>query len=190
MEGQNHIGRNSIVYNSHLGDGSGVSRDSIIDSAFIGRYTTLGPDVKIITGQHPSKEIVSIHPAFYSNRAQMEFTYVNETIFQEFKFADEDNQKKVIIGNDVWIGSYVRIMEGVTIGDGSIVAAGSIVTKDVPEYAIVGGVPAKIIRYRFEKNEIDFLKQLRWWDKDRVWLQKNAHLFCNIHRFIGELKDK
>ena len=71
------------------------------------------------------------------------------------------------IGNDVWIGLNATILDGVTIGDGAIVAAGAVVTKDVPPYAVVAGVPAKIIKYRFTESQIDFLLKFRWWEKDR-----------------------
>lgn len=182
LEGRNHIGKNCLVYNSKFGFGSGVSRDSIIDSFRIGRFSTFGPDVKIITGQHPTRDIVSTYPAFYSNRSQMGFTYVDKTIYNEFKFAD--SKFKVVIGNDVWVGSYVRILEGVTIGDGTVVAAGAVVTKDVPPYAIVGGVPAKIIRYRFEEEEIKQLLEIKWWDKDEKWLKSHAEEFSDIKKFL------
>jgi carbonic anhydrase/acetyltransferase-like protein (isoleucine patch superfamily) len=81
-----------------------------------------------------------------------------------------DDQYLVRIGNDVWIGCYVVIMPGVEIGNGAIVAAGSIVTKSVPPYAIVAGNPAKIIRYRFTKEQIAELERIRWyeWDIDKV----------------------
>lgn len=181
MEGRNHIGKDCIVHHTSLGYGSGISRDSIIDTVSIGRYSTLGPDIKVITGQHPTRSIVSTHPAFYSNRGQMGFTYVDKSIFEEIRFADGSH--KVVIGNDVWIGSYVRIMEGVTISDGAIVAAGSLVTKDVPPYAIVGGVPAKVIRYRFGEDEIEKLLEIKWWEKDEDWIKEHAEEFADIKRF-------
>ncbi|MBU9735538.1 CatB-related O-acetyltransferase [Lachnospiraceae bacterium ASD5720] len=86
----------------------------------------------------------------------------------------------VIIGNDVWIGDGAQIIGGHKIGDGAIVAAGAVVTKDVLPYSIVGGVPAKIIRFRFEKDDINYLMQLKWWDKDREWIEKHAAYFENI----------
>ncbi len=89
-----------------------------------------------------------------------------------------------IIGNDVWIGSNVLIIGGIKIGDGAIVAAGAVVTKDVPPYAIVGGIPARIIRFRFDKEQINKLLELKWWNKDDDWLIKNNYLFCNVEMFF------
>lgn len=170
-----HIGSSCRVFDTTMGFGSGISRDSILDSVSIGRYSTLGPDVKVVLGQHPTRTIASTHPAFYSSRGQMGFTYVDETIFEEERFAKKPY--RVVIGNDVWIGAYTRIMEGVTIGDGAIVAAGALVTKDVPPYAIVGGVPAKLIRYRFDEDTIAGLLKLKWWDKEEDWLRAHAQDF-------------
>lgn len=114
----------------------------------------------------------------------MGFTYVDKSIYDEFKFADKNNQYKVVVGNDVWTGSYVKILEGVTIGDGAIVASGSLVSKDVPPYAIVGGVPSKIIRYRFEDEDIDKLLEFKWWNKSEEWLIQHAKEFCDVKEFI------
>ena len=181
-----HIGENSRVYSTCIGYGSGISRDSIMDSVLIGKYTTLGPDIKVITGQHPTSKIVSTHPAFYSARGQMGFTYVDKTVFNETRFAK--NQYKVVIGNDVWIGSYTRIMEGVTIGDGAVVAAGAIVTKDVPPYAIVGGVPARIIKYRFNEETIQKLLKLKWWEKDKAWIMIHADDFDDVEKLLSNIQ--
>lgn len=95
------------------------------------------------------------------------------------------NGRSCIIGNDVWIGAYVNIIEGITIGDGAIIAAGSVVTQDVPPYAVVGGVPAKVIKYRFEQDIIEQLKKIEWWNKDQKWLKKNAHLFDDVYKFCS-----
>lgn len=187
MEGYCHIGANSKVFSTRMGFGSGISRDSIMDSVSMGRYTTLGPDVKIIVGQHPTSKIASTHPAFYSNRGQMGFTYLDKTIFNENRFAQAPY--KVVIGNDVWIGSYVRIMEGVTIHDGAVVAAGAIVTKDVPPYAIVGGVPAKIIKYRFDEETIKKLLDLKWWEKGQEWIKKHADAFDDVEKLLSDAEE-
>ena len=78
-------------------------------------------------------------------------------------------------------------MAGVTIGDGAIVTMGSIVTRDVPPYAIVGGVPAKIIRYRFTPDQISRLLEIRWWDMDEEWIKNQAGMFDNVDKFITSI---
>jgi acetyltransferase-like isoleucine patch superfamily enzyme len=80
------------------------------------------------------------------------------------KNSDFQEYKPIEIGNDVWIGARVTVVDGVKIGTGSIIASGAVVTKDVPSYAIVAGVPAKVIRYRLPENDIVFLQQSEWWN--------------------------
>ena len=87
--------------------------------------------------------------------------------------------RSCIIGNDVWIGNDVRIIGGITIGDGAIVGLGAVVTKDVPPYAVVGGVPAKIIRYRFEQDKIEELLRDKWWNKEEEWIKDNFIKYAN-----------
>ena len=101
---------------------------------------------------------------------------VEKNLFDEFPSTD--------IGNDVWIGNNVIIKYGVKIGDGAILGAGAVVTKDVEPYSIVGGVPAKVIKYRFSPDEIKFLLAFKWWDKDLNWLKENKHKFQNIGEFM------
>lgn len=84
-----------------------------------------------------------------------------------------DNKGDIIIGSDVWIGYEAVIMAGVTIGDGAIIGTRAVVTKDVPPYTIVGGVPAKMIRKRFDDATIERLEKLRWWDWDAAKIQRN-----------------
>ncbi|MCI9554965.1 MAG: CatB-related O-acetyltransferase [Oscillibacter sp.] len=96
-------------------------------------------------------------------------TYVFPIFYEEWDHGMEvaeawDRRGDIVIGNDVWIGYEAVILSGVTIGDGAIVAARSVVTKDVPPYTIVGGVPARTIRRRFDQETIDALLELRWWD--------------------------
>ena len=98
-----------------------------------------------------------------------------------------DNQP-VEIGNDVWIGANVIILPGVKIGDGAIVAAGAVVSKDVPPYSVVGGVPAKIIKYRFDKNIIENLERICWWNWPIEKIRDNLELFVNIESFLSEFQ--
>ena len=95
-----------------------------------------------------------------------------------------DDRYGCIIGNDVWIGDDVTILGGVTIGDGAVIALGAVVTQDVASYSIVGGVPAKLIRKRFDENSIEFLNSFKWWDKSDDWLRNNAKEMSNIHDFM------
>ena len=90
-----------------------------------------------------------------------------------------DNKGDIVIGNDVWIGYEAAIMAGVHIGDGAIIAARAIVTKDVPPYTIVGGTPAKEIRKRFDKETIDFLQKLKWWNWDFEKIKQNIPYIAN-----------
>jgi hypothetical protein len=93
--------------------------------------------------------------------------------------------KKKVIGNDVWIGQNAIILASVAqIGDGAVIGAGAVVTKDVPEYAIVAGVPAKIIGYRFEKEQADLIKKSEWWDWDPEKIRSHIGYFSDLNGFI------
>lgn len=86
--------------------------------------------------------------------------------------------------NSEWIGDDVTFVGGVKVGNGAVVGAGALVTKDVPPYAIVGGIPAKVIRYRFTPEQIEFLISNNWWDKPNEWLRSNVGLFGSIEKYI------
>ena len=90
-----------------------------------------------------------------------------------------DNKGDIVIGNDVWIGYESVILSGVTVGDGAVIGARAVVTKDVPPYTIVGGVPAKPIRRRFDEEKIERLLALRWWDWDRAKIARNIAAIQN-----------
>lgn len=187
-EGYNTISKDSTVINVSIGFASGISMNSYILDACIGRFTALAPGVRIVKGSHPTSQFVSIHPAFYSLKKQYGFTYVKEQRFNEFRTVN--GKYAVVIGNDVWIGSNALTMEGVVIGDGAIVAAGAVVTKNVPPYAIVGGIPAKIIRYRFVEDDIEFLLKLQWWNKPLEWIKLYAEYFDDIEKLREVLKNE
>jgi acetyltransferase-like isoleucine patch superfamily enzyme len=160
-------------------DFSYIASNSRVTNSKIGKYCSIGSDAIIGLGRHPSRTFVSSHPIFYSTACQSQISFVTEAIFDEFA--------PINIGNDVWIGTRAVILDGVTIGDGAIVGAGSVVTKDIPPYAIVTGIPATILRYRFDIAEITFLTELKWWDKDISWLRKNSSKFSNIKKIINHV---
>lgn len=185
FEGKNVIGFESR-FDGDIGLCSYIGANCNINGK-IGRYTCIASNVCVVQGSHPVKKFVSIHPMFYSIQKQNGYTYVKKNCYEEFKYADNSNHC-ILIGNDVWIGANVLLMSGVKIGDGAVVAAGSIVTKDIEPYAIVGGVPAKKIRSRFEKEQIEFLKKIEWWNRSEDWIEKNVASFENIDDFLENIK--
>lgn len=183
MEGYNSIEKNCIIEDVSMGLGSYIGFGSHIIQTEIGRFCSMGRNIRIIQGQHPTEKFVSTHPAFYSPKGICGFSFVDKQLFLENRYIDKNRRIAVKIGNDVWIGDNVSIMEGVQIGDGAVIATGAVCVKDVPPYAIVGGVPAKIIRYRFSKLEIEYLLKFKWWDKDLSWIRENSNMFTSVDLF-------
>ena len=179
FEGHNSIANSTKFYDSEIGAYSYCASNSYIRNTKIGRFCSIGKNVRIIDVTHPS-EFVSSSPVFYSPKNVVGKAFVNSNGFDEHLHCENDPEHAVVIGNDVWICDGVQIIGGNTIGDGAIVAAGAVVTKDVPPYSIVAGVPAKVIRYRFSQEQIEYLLKLQWWNKDEQWLGENAMHFCNI----------
>lgn len=153
----------AVLVDVSLGDFSYVAEAANLGNAEIGRFCSIGPGVRCGLGMHPSRGFVSTHPAFYSPVAANGAGFADRVYFEE--------HKKIRIGNDVWIGANALLMDGITIGDGAIVAAGAVVAKDVEPFTVAGGVPAKPIRPRFTPEEIRFLEGFKWWDKDEAWLR-------------------
>jgi len=172
----NTIYKNVSLNTVLLGDFTYVSDGTKISKAKIGKFCSIGPDCKIGLGKHPSSKFVSTHPVFFSMLKQAQVSFSNKNRFEEFE--------EINIGNDVWVGANAIILDGVTVSDGVIIGAGSVVTKDIPPYAIVGGIPAKIIKYRFERNEIDKLLKIKWWDMDLDYLRKNYKKLHDIKKFL------
>jgi acetyltransferase-like isoleucine patch superfamily enzyme len=173
-----------VFIDSFLGLGSYINNHTFFINTFIGRYCSIGPNVKLITGKHPLAKNVSTHPCFYLLRKQAEFTFAQKQLFDEQNYADAENGYYLIIENDVWIGADVLIMSGVKIKTGAVIAAGSVVTKDVEPYTIMGGIPAKPIKKRFTDEDISFLLKSKWWDRSFQWIKTNYVAFLDINTFI------
>lgn len=154
-----------IISGTQIGDYSYVNAGSIIVSGIIGKFCSIGYFCQIGVHEHPI-DFMSTSP----------FLYGKENILKA-ETSWDDIYSPPLIGNDVWIGSKAIILQGVKIGDGAVIAAGAVVTKDVPPYAIVGGVPAKVIKYRFNEKEIDFLLKCKWWDMPPEGLHKFKSCF-------------
>ena len=184
FEGNSKVGRLTIIRDAEIGFGTYVSDNCLLVDVKIGRFCSIGDRVKSIIGIHPVSNFVSTHPAFYSTSKQAGFTYVKSDLFNEHKRASSNFGS--LIGNDVWIGSDVKIIQGVKIGDGAVVATGAIVTKDVKPYEIVAGCPAKHIKDRFEKDVIDKLLKIRWWETTPEDMSDLAPKMTDIDRFLEE----
>jgi acetyltransferase-like isoleucine patch superfamily enzyme len=170
------IGKNCELYNCSIGDYTYLAQNVSVMNTNIGKFCSIAQGSCICLGMHPSSTFVSTSPSFFSTSKQNGKAFADKNYFEEMG--------KTTIGNDVWIGINAVIMDNVTIGNGVIIGAGAVVTADIPPYAVVVGMPAKIIKYRFEQNEIDFLEAFKWWDKDEEWLQANFKDLHDIKTFI------
>lgn len=184
FEGGNYIGKKNTLVNTEFGYISYMGDNNCFVNTKIGRFCSIGSNIQVVAATHPTDTFVSTHPAFFSTEKYHKFSYVSSTKFDEILKVDD--KYTVVIGNDVWIGNNVIIKGGITIGDGAIIAMGAVVTKDVPPYSIVGGVPAKIIKYRFNKDEIEFLMNYKWWSKNIELIKQNAESFDDIKKFMEE----
>lgn len=146
---------------------------------YIGNFCSISQNVKILLGGNHRTDWVTTYP----------FGHVNTHLFNNFNGLGHPSSKgDVVIGNDVWIGEGSKIMSGVVIGDGAVIANNSHVVKNVEPYSIVGGNPAKLIKYRFTPEQIEKLLQIKWWNWDDGKINVFTPLLCdsNIDNFINE----
>ncbi|MFN8295935.1 MAG: CatB-related O-acetyltransferase [Chitinophagales bacterium] len=173
------IHANCKVNSSSIGSYSYVAESSEISSATVGKFCSIGAEVLIGVGKHPPN-FISTSPVFYSIlNKQLGFSFSDKQLFEEFS--------RCKVGNDVWIGSRVMILDGITIGDGAIIAANSVVTKDIPPYSVVGGVPAKLIKMRFDDATIEKLLQEKWWDWNIEDIKKKLPFFQKEIKSVDDL---
>jgi acetyltransferase-like isoleucine patch superfamily enzyme len=162
-----------------IDDYSYISINSWISHTQIGKFCSIGPNFLCGWGIHPTNGI-STSPMFYSKMKQNGVSLTDENKIEE--------RKKIIIGNDVFIGANVTILDGVTIGDGAVIGAGAIVSKDIPPYAIAIGCPIRIVKYRFEPEQIDKLLKIKWWEFDVEKLKDVEKMFFEVNEFVEKYK--
>ena len=158
LVGPVHIFKNCILNNCTISSFTYIGSNCMVQNASIGSYCSIARDSFIGLGNHPLDRF-STASLFY--RRNNPFNVVLPVSYEKV-----EEYKSVKIGSDVWVGARATIMDGVSIGHGAVVAAGAVVTKDVPPYAIVGGVPAKLLKFRFTEEEISILLNEKWWESD------------------------
>lgn len=149
-----------------------MKQNTFMRNVSIGKFCCIADNLVVGLNEHPFSDFSSYR---FSGIASPVRKYVQEP---------KEKETNTFIGNDVWIGQDVLIKGGVTIGNGAVIGARSVVTKNVPPYAVVAGVPARVIKYRFEKEKIDYLQRLQWWDWD---LQRIVKLLDKLHAFDPSL---
>ena len=175
------VGKHTRVYprysitHSKIGNYTYIGQNSRISRTDIGNFCSIGPNFMCDVPIHPL-DGVSTSPVFYSTLRQCGTTFTDVNRATEFGYTK--------IGNDVFIGTNVTILTNVTIGDGAVVAAGAVVTKDVPPYAVVGGVPARIIKYRFGNEIIKKMLEIQWWNWDEEKLKEIPACFNEVESFV------
>lgn len=156
----------------------GLSRDNVL---VIGKYCSIGDDVTFIGigGQHTYKHVAN-YPLFSRAKYVVDWSRIEEC-----------QGTPTVVGNDVWIGKGATIMPQVRVGDGAVIGACALVTQDVPPYAIVGGVPSKVIGFRFSQDQIQALTEIAWWNWSEEKIVKHiSDFYGDINAFISKFKPK
>ncbi len=187
FEGKNALHEYAEVINCNIGLCTYISSNTKLGNTKVGRFCSIADNVRTGFGTHPTHTFVSTFPSFYYDTTNIPISFMKgkKPVFNVWRYVDTDRKYLVEIGNDVWIGSHVLIMDGIKIGDGAVIAAGAVVTKDVEPYSIVGGVPARHIKYRFTREQIESLLAMKWWEKDLDWIEKHVDDFQNVEVFLG-----
>jgi acetyltransferase-like isoleucine patch superfamily enzyme len=185
IRGPLYLNRNTqIGPEADIGAWFGMNESCFVARAQVGRYCAIGARTAINPFNHPSSWL-SIHEFQYHPKS---FDWVAE--YNDFQRLERTPEmfRRVVIGNDVWTGHNVNVMPGVSVGDGAIIAAGAVVTKDVPPFAIVAGVPAVVKRLRFPERVIERLLRVRWWELE---LKELSGLpFSDVERCLDLIEER
>jgi acetyltransferase-like isoleucine patch superfamily enzyme len=167
------------LFDSTLGDHSYLQMGATAQSCDIGKYCSIAMSAYLGLPQHPVAK-VSSHPVF---------SLENTPLVRKFCKSNRDgHDPRTTIGHDVWIGHGALVMAGVTVGTGAVVGAGAVVTHDVPAYAIVGGVPARLIRYRFDEALRERLLASLWWEMSDGWLEAHVDLLADPPELLAVIE--
>lgn len=171
------IDRSAFIYRgvkikeAMVGAHTYIAAHTEIENAEIGKFCSIADHCRIGMSGH-AIDFLSTSPVFTQKMNALQVCWINKDVFEH-----KTEEERVVVGNDVWVGSHVLIKGGVHIGDGACIAAGAVVVKDVPPYAIVGGVPAQIIKYRFTAEMILKLEKINWWNWNEEQIKENITLF-------------
>lgn len=171
------IGSYSSIVESEIGDYTYLAGYNNVIYSNIGKFCSIASHVRINPGNHPTWRVTQHHMTY--RRLQYGLDIKNDE-----EFFDWRRSKKVEIGHDVWLGHGVIIMPGVKIGIGSVVGSGAVVTKDIPEYSIAVGVPAKVIKKRFDDATVERILESKWWEWEREKIEKKFEELMDLELFL------
>lgn len=169
LNGYNRIDRNTLIYHSKLDYASYIGNNSMVMHSEIGKFCSLSWGITIGPANHDYTRLTT-HDFLYNQFYDLNPT--NDAAYDRFK-------NKTIVENDVWIGTGAVVLNGVKIGNGSVIGANAVVTKDIEPYAIAVGNPAKIIKMRFQDDIINNLLELKWWELPQEIIRNNFTLFSS-----------
>lgn len=168
LEAFSRCGKNNHLFHVKLGKHTYTGQNTVIMHTNIGAFSSISWNVSIGGGEHDFSRLTS-HSFLYNSYDRLNDDKVFYNRFEE----------KCTIGNDVWIGANSTILRGVQVGDGSVIGANSVVTKDIPPFAIAVGNPARIMKYRFTDDIIERLLNIKWWELDDDLIHSNCDLFAS-----------
>jgi virginiamycin A acetyltransferase len=165
------------------------SHSPLPEKMIVGRYCSIGDGLKILDSHHPVNFVSTSHFTWRPRSMMVEAARLDQGIdsYETPRFNINSNKHFPVIGHDVWVGQSVTLSMGVTVGNGAVIAANSMVTKSVPDFAIVGGNPAKVIKYRFTEYQRNELKKIKWWDY--LFTDFNSFDLTDLFSFIRQWRD-